>query len=102
MRSLIFAALVASICTPVSAQVRVRGYVRSNGTYVAPHFRTSPDGFKSNNYSAWKSSGYGTTSYPSAYGSGYGYLPTYAPVNSNQNIFTPGFYGAIGPYSYLR
>lgn len=34
-----------------SSQVRVRGYVRKNGTYVRPHIRTYPDGILWNNYS---------------------------------------------------
>ncbi len=33
------------------ATVQVRGYQRSNGTYVAPHTRTAPDGIKWNNKS---------------------------------------------------
>lgn len=33
------------------ADVRVRGYYRSNGTYVAPHYRSDPDGSKWNNWS---------------------------------------------------
>ncbi len=33
------------------ATVQVRGYTRSDGTYVAPHRRTAPDGIKSNNLS---------------------------------------------------
>jgi hypothetical protein len=35
-----------------SRDVNVRGYTRSNGTYVAPHVRSSPDSTKSNNYGA--------------------------------------------------
>lgn len=35
----------------VSAQVSVRGYIRKDGTYVAPHMRSSPDSYKFNNYS---------------------------------------------------
>jgi hypothetical protein len=31
--------------------VRVRGYTRKDGTYVAPHTRSRPDGIKSNNRS---------------------------------------------------
>jgi hypothetical protein len=31
------------------AQV-VNGYTRSDGTYVAPHFRSAPDGVTYNNY----------------------------------------------------
>lgn len=33
------------------SQVRVNGYYRKNGTYVAPHYRSSPDGNPYNNYS---------------------------------------------------
>ena len=33
--------------------VFVRGYVRGNGTYVAPHFRSDPDGIESNNWSVF-------------------------------------------------
>ena len=31
-----------------------KGYFKSNGSYVAPHFRTSPDSYTFNNFSAWK------------------------------------------------
>lgn len=31
--------------------VSVRGYTRSDGTYVAPHMRSAPDGNFSNNWS---------------------------------------------------
>ena len=34
-----------------NALVLVDGYFKSNGTYVDSHFRTSPDGFCSNNFS---------------------------------------------------
>lgn len=33
------------------AQVRVRGYTRSDGSYVMPHYRSSPDGSRLNNWS---------------------------------------------------
>lgn len=33
------------------AVVHVNGYYRKNGTYVAPHYRSDPDGIKSNNWS---------------------------------------------------
>lgn len=35
----------------VNAQVHVRGYTRSNGTYVAPYVRSAPDNSIHNNYS---------------------------------------------------
>jgi hypothetical protein len=34
-----------------SSSVHVSGYTRSNGTYVAPHYRTAPDATKLNNWS---------------------------------------------------
>lgn len=34
--------------------VYVQGYQRSNGTYVAPHMRSAPDG---NSYNNWSTSG---------------------------------------------
>ena len=45
------AMMVAGTISIASADVHVRGYYKSNGTYVAPHFRTNPDGVKWNNYS---------------------------------------------------
>jgi hypothetical protein len=33
-----------------SSDVHVKSYTRSNGTYVNPHYRSAPDGIKSNNY----------------------------------------------------
>jgi hypothetical protein len=39
------------LTSAIEAQVRVRGYFRKNGTYVAPHYRSSPDGVFYNNWS---------------------------------------------------
>lgn len=36
----------------VEARVSVRGYTRSNGTYVQPYSRTSPNSYKFDNYSS--------------------------------------------------
>lgn len=36
---------------PASAASRVRGYYRSSGTYVQPHYRSTPNRYKSDNYS---------------------------------------------------
>jgi hypothetical protein len=33
------------------AAVHVNGYYRKNGTYVAPHYRSDPDGIPTNNWS---------------------------------------------------
>ena len=39
------------LATSALAGVRVRGYVRKDGTYVQPHYRTAPDSTPRNNYS---------------------------------------------------
>lgn len=61
MRKILLAILIAILCSSFTAEarnpyagpatVRVRGYTRSDGTYVRPHVRTAPDGIKSNNLS---------------------------------------------------
>lgn len=43
--------LLLLITISVRAQVRVRGYYRSNGTYVSPHQRTRPNSTRTDNYS---------------------------------------------------
>jgi hypothetical protein len=44
-----FAALL--VATAASAQVYVQGYTTKDGTYVAPHYRSAPDGNPYNNWS---------------------------------------------------
>ena len=39
------------ISTACYAKVYVNGYYRKDGTYVAPHYRSDPDGIVTNNYS---------------------------------------------------
>lgn len=58
------------------AQTSVRGYYRSNGTYVQPHYRSSPDGNFWNNWSTYPNinpytGSLGTRQMPT-YGSSYG------------------------------
>src|SRR3954469_9422943 len=52
-QALLALTLVASLfISPLAAlaAVYVHGYTKSNGTYVAPHYRSSPDGNPYNNY----------------------------------------------------
>ena len=79
--------LVVDISTAMADQY-VRGYYRRDGTYVQPHYRSDPDGYFWNNYSAYgnvnpytgkrgykrpsDSYGSGWNTY-SGYGSGYGF-----------------------------
>lgn len=52
MKKLILTILAATLIAPAtSAQVRVEGYVKSDGTYVAPHYRSKPNSTKLDNYS---------------------------------------------------
>ena len=34
----------------LSGDVYIEGYYRSDGTYVRPHYRSAPDGYRWNNY----------------------------------------------------
>jgi Bacterial SH3 domain len=43
--------VISAVSFQLSAQVKVRGYYRSNGTYVQPHYRSNPDGNPYNNWS---------------------------------------------------
>lgn len=54
-RALLVIGVLAAVAPTIAeakppGAVRVRGYVRSNGTYVAPHMRSAPDGNFSNNW----------------------------------------------------
>jgi hypothetical protein len=54
MKRLSFALLFLIILSSAAfAQVGVRGYTRSDGTYVQPHQRTAPDNTINNNYSTY-------------------------------------------------
>lgn len=46
-------AIVCVTSLSASADVYVRGYFRSNGTYVQPHYRSNPDGNFYNNWSTY-------------------------------------------------
>ncbi|MFA5130390.1 MAG: SH3 domain-containing protein [Patescibacteria group bacterium] len=55
MKKIILAIIALSLFVFIPLQadavVRVKGYTKKNGTYVAPHYRSDPDGIKSNNWS---------------------------------------------------
>jgi len=50
---LVVLVVVCGLVVPADAAVRVRGYFRSNGTYVRPHYRSNPDGNFWNNWSTY-------------------------------------------------
>ena len=52
--SIFVVATIVLVATAVAnADVHVRGYYRNNGTYVQPHYRSDPDGSRSNNWSTY-------------------------------------------------
>ena len=51
MRFILYGLAALAATATASAQVYVQGYTKKDGTYVAPHYRSSPDGNPYNNYS---------------------------------------------------
>ena len=51
MRWFLTALLVLILSASAYADVRVRGYTRKDGTYVAPHYRSSPNNTVYDNWS---------------------------------------------------
>jgi hypothetical protein len=52
MKKLITLALLAiSFTASINADTYVKGYTRSNGTYVAPHYRSDSNSTRSDNWS---------------------------------------------------
>lgn len=70
---LLLGIFVFSILTPTSVEAasRVKGYIKKNGTYVQPHYRSSPNRSKLDNWS----------------------------TRGNYNPYT-GRKGAVNPYKY--
>lgn len=51
MKKLIIALATLSMGTAVAAQTYVKGYVKKDGTYVAGHYRSSPNSTTTDNWS---------------------------------------------------
>lgn len=51
MKNLLFLIVLFFASVSAFSQVSVRGYYRSNGTYVQPHQRTAPNYTRNDNYS---------------------------------------------------
>lgn len=50
--TLLLGAVILSSAVPaVAGDVHVRPYIKRDGTYVQPHFRSAPDGTRWNNWS---------------------------------------------------
>ena len=99
MKRLIFAAMLAATCA-AHAQTYVPGYVKRDGTYVQPHYRSAPDTSRMNNYGA-QNSIYGANPYTGEKGSQRDELsqqPAYnqpKPWGSTQNQINGGCNGKI-------
>jgi hypothetical protein len=82
MKYLVLAVALAVSASAFAKDVYVRGHVRKDGTYVAPHHRTSPDSTQNNNY--------GTVGNYNPYTGQEGRLqpqqPTYQPIQPIQPI----------------
>jgi hypothetical protein len=69
-KAMLAGALSLTLASPTLADTFVNGHFRSDGTYVEPHYRSTPDGNFSNN---WSTRGnvnpytgqWGTRQYPS-------------------------------------
>lgn len=51
MKAFVILALAAAVSAPAFADQYVKGHTRSDGTYVAPHHRSSPNSVQYDNYS---------------------------------------------------
>lgn len=85
--AIIFSILITVFPTDSFAYVSVKGYFRSDGTYVRSHVRSNPNAFKFDNYSWTPSQGLYNTSY---------YAPT---KNYSSDWYTPSY--ITDPYYYL-
>lgn len=55
-----FVAMLLITCIPIQSfgAVRVKGYIKKDGTYVSSHYRSNPDGYLYNNYSYFKNTAF--------------------------------------------
>jgi|ERR1051325_799793 hypothetical protein len=92
MRALVVLVALLST-TAASAQVYVHGYTTKNGTYVAPHYRSTPDG---NPYNNWSTVG-NVNPYTGQAGTKnpYGYGSTYNPYSYAAPSYTPPSYSCL-------
>ena len=89
-----------------AAQVHVRGYTRSDGTYVAPHTRSAPDSSVYNNRSTYSPApAYSTprplytSPAPTPSCSGYGCAGTLSTANGQvRSTYVQGYTRADGTY----
>jgi len=89
--------IIMSFAAVASASVYVRGYYRSNGTYVAPHYRSNPDGNFYNNWSTYPN----VNPYTGKVGTKL--TPSYSNYTSSyRSYYTPSYRSYYTPSSYYN
>lgn len=88
MKKLMIAVLALSVAAPVAAQNYVRGHYRSDGTYVQPHYRSSPDSSRFNNWS--------TQGNVNPYNGRRGTVDPYGYQSRRSSYGNGGIYGSYG------
>lgn len=86
---------------PAEADQYVRGYYRSNGTYVQPHYRSSPNG---NAFDNWSTRG-NVNPYTGTRGTRDPYSSYSSPSNSSPSYSSPSYSSpsySSPSYSYPR
>lgn len=76
MRTIILVAAVIGLAGTATAQRYTQGYVRPNGTYVAPHYSSAPNNTRVDN---WSSRG-NVNPYTGQVGTRDPYRPAYTPL----------------------
>ncbi|MBW8458647.1 MAG: hypothetical protein K0M58_09425 [Thiobacillus sp.] len=83
MKIILILALAAVVSAPAVADQYVKGHTRSDGTYVAPHYRSSPNSVQYDNYSTKGNSNPYTGERGSQRDTTYDYKPYGSRNNSN-------------------
>ena len=99
--TMLFSAFVA--LDDADAAISVRGYYRSNGTYVQPHYRSNPDGNPYNNwsypgntnpYTGETAGGNPSTYLENYYSNSSDYSTDYGSGSSYSSVFGGYYYGS--------
>lgn len=92
MKKFIIVLAFLFLAAAAHADVYVQGYTRSNGTYVQPHYRSSPNSTTSDN---WSTKG-NVNPYTGQYGTkspSYGSSPAWSPKSSGLGMTNSPFGG---------
>jgi hypothetical protein len=89
MRAFLGSLALVLLCQAAAADTYVRGYTRSDGTYVQPHYRSDPDGDPFNNYSSRGN----TNPYTGQRG-------TVDPFKAPSKPYGTSPYGSTSPFGY--